>query len=193
LAFKFIKDHFSPDVVSAYLSVKPGSFKADLLRYCFLYIHGGVYLDCKSIPLIPFREMIKPKYDFLLVRDAIPDSIYNAFMAIVPKHELMFNAIQLSVKNILKKHYGENVLDITGPKLLGRVVNTFFDKNENSFFKIGESIDGNYELLTHNSLPTNVTSWGIRNEKQELLLLKQSKKLIDHSLYGGMWYQKNVY
>ena len=191
LGYKFIQEHFSSDVLTAFVSVKPGSFKADLLRYCVLYIHGGVYLDCKSIPLVPFRDFIKPHYDFLIVRDALPDSIYNAFIAITPKHKLMFNAIAQSVRNINKKSYGNSILDITGPKLLGRVVNQYFNRNENTYFEVGEK--SNYEILVHNSLPEDVVSWGIRNSKRELLMLKQSKKIIHTSLYAGMWNQKNVY
>ena len=31
--------------------------KSDLLRYCLLYIYGGVYLDVDLKPLIPFDKI----------------------------------------------------------------------------------------------------------------------------------------
>ena len=45
----FIQKYFDKDVVMAFDSIVPGAFKADLFRYCVLYIHGGVYLDIKYI------------------------------------------------------------------------------------------------------------------------------------------------
>ena len=38
--------------------------KSDLLRYCLLYIYGGVYLDVDLKPLIPFDEMKTNDIDF---------------------------------------------------------------------------------------------------------------------------------
>jgi mannosyltransferase OCH1-like enzyme len=52
---KFIKEHFHEEVVFAFDKLKPGAYKADLWRYCVLYIHGGIYLD------INFREKIRKR------------------------------------------------------------------------------------------------------------------------------------
>ena len=47
-SLKFIKENFKKEVADAYENVIPGAYKADLWRYCVLYIHGGVYLDIKK-------------------------------------------------------------------------------------------------------------------------------------------------
>ena len=52
---EFIKTHFKPEVLWAYDSLTPGAYKADLWRYCVLFIHGGIYLDIKYTPLNQFR------------------------------------------------------------------------------------------------------------------------------------------
>ena len=44
---QFIKDNFPLNVVQAFDKLIPGAYKADLWRYCVLYIHGGIYLDIK--------------------------------------------------------------------------------------------------------------------------------------------------
>ena len=44
---EFIKNNFEPDVLEAYNSLIPCSYKSDLWRYCVLYINGGIYLDIK--------------------------------------------------------------------------------------------------------------------------------------------------
>ena len=44
---EFIRNEYPPDVLMAYDRLIPTAFKADLWRYCVLYIYGGVYLDVK--------------------------------------------------------------------------------------------------------------------------------------------------
>ena len=55
---EFIKKHFSDDVLEAYLSLIPGAFKADVWRYCVLYIEGGVYIDADTICELPLNDWI---------------------------------------------------------------------------------------------------------------------------------------
>ena len=44
---EFIKTNFPVNVLNAYDGLIPGAYKADLWRYCILYINGGIYLDIK--------------------------------------------------------------------------------------------------------------------------------------------------
>jgi len=46
---EFIKTNFDEDTLFAFDNLKPGAFKADLWRYCVLYINGGIYVDIKFI------------------------------------------------------------------------------------------------------------------------------------------------
>ena len=47
----FIKKHFDEKVYNAYSRIIPGAFKADLWRYCVLYIYGGIYVDIDTVCL----------------------------------------------------------------------------------------------------------------------------------------------
>ena len=38
--------------------------KSDLLRYCLLYMYGGIYIDVDLKPLIPFNKMKMSDIDF---------------------------------------------------------------------------------------------------------------------------------
>lgn len=51
----FIRDNFPNQVLEAYDTLIPTAFKADLWRYCVLYIHGGIYLDIKYKPVNNFK------------------------------------------------------------------------------------------------------------------------------------------
>ena len=52
---RFIATHFKADVLNAFRSLIPGAYKADLWRYCVLFINGGIYLDIKYKPINNFR------------------------------------------------------------------------------------------------------------------------------------------
>ena len=41
---KFIQENFEEDVLKAYDKIIPGAYKADLWRYCVLYINGGGFI-----------------------------------------------------------------------------------------------------------------------------------------------------
>tara|TARA_B100001093_G_scaffold102246_1_gene94443 strand:+ start:644 stop:1339 length:696 start_codon:yes stop_codon:yes gene_type:complete len=124
---EFIGTHFAQEVVNAFDTLKPGAFKADLFRYCYLYINGGVYLDLDCSPIIPLSEIIGHEVDFISVseRRNIP-GVYQAFIACIPNCEFLFDAIQMIVKNCKNKYYPKldtkdiwiGILSITGPVLL---------------------------------------------------------------------------
>ena len=52
----FIETHFHKDVVEAYDTLVPCSYKSDLWRFCVLYIQGGIYVDIK------YKDSAYPKY-----------------------------------------------------------------------------------------------------------------------------------
>ena len=50
-ARELLAAHFTDTVLEKYDALK-GAHRADLWRYCVLYLNGGIYLDIKSIPMI---------------------------------------------------------------------------------------------------------------------------------------------
>ena len=61
---KFLREHFDLKVLDTYNSLIPGAYKADLWRYCILYIYGGIYIDIKLEPIngFRFRELLDKEY-----------------------------------------------------------------------------------------------------------------------------------
>jgi len=120
---EYIRAYFPKDYLKAYNMVIPGAYKADLFRYLVLYREGGVYMDCKSSTIKPLRDFINPSATFASFRDRPVGAILNSFMACTPEHPVLKLAIDMTIRNILNKQYGENSLDITGPQVLGRAFN----------------------------------------------------------------------
>lgn len=147
---KFLKKHFNSDVYSAFDIIKPGAGKADLFRYCYLYIKGGVYVDIDNICLMSLSEIIEKDSEFISILDKFPGinhsfTIHQSFIASTPKHDFLDKAVMLCVYNILNKAVLPNssigvggsfppLLKITGTKLLADAVNISLKKPLNSPF-----------------------------------------------------------
>ena len=135
----FIADNFDKDVLAAFHTLKPGAYKSDLWRYCILYKLGGVYLDIKYYSTVPLISIIDetpivfvkditsiPLTDVLQIRidGHITEAscFYNGFMISPPKNEVFRLCIDDIVQSCKQRKYKKNPLDVTGPCLLGKIL-----------------------------------------------------------------------
>ena len=118
----FIKQHYNADVLLAYDGLKPGAYKADLWRYCILYMYGGIYMDVKIKLLFNFslNELIFSEH-YVKDIEGPTFGIYNAFMVHEPRSPILFKLIEKIVIHVKEKYYGANPLSITGPELFGKM------------------------------------------------------------------------
>ena len=137
---KFIETHFEGDVLNAYDTLIPGAFKADLWRYCVLYVNGGVYIDIKFMLLPPPKEEDNPtrdantpyfrlidlfdkeKYPTPMLVESNDQLVCNGLLVTPPKNPVYNECIQRIVENVKHKFYGNSPVDPTGPGLLGGVI-----------------------------------------------------------------------
>ena len=59
-ALAFVRLWFTPAVSRAYAALTAGVARADLWRYCAVYVHGGVYLDADDALRRPLDELLRP-------------------------------------------------------------------------------------------------------------------------------------
>jgi mannosyltransferase OCH1-like enzyme len=118
---EFIQYHFDSSVLSAYDKLIPGAYRADLWRYCVLYVNGGVYLDVKYSNVDDFNliDLTDDEY-FVPDLDESGGGIYNAFMICKARNPIMRRVIDGVVDNVKNEYYGESGLCPTGPILLKR-------------------------------------------------------------------------
>lgn len=121
----FIQRYFDETILNAYDKLVPGAYKADLWRYCILYIHGGIYLDMKMRCIGDFK-LIEIVDDEHYIRDIDSPNIdsnslglYNAVMVQKKKNPFLMECIQQVVKNVNENYYGLSPLYPTGPGMLG--------------------------------------------------------------------------
>jgi len=177
----FIKKYFTPDVLYSYDKLIPGAYKADLWRYCVLFIHGGIYLDIKYNPLNGFKfiNLIESEH---LVADINNVYIYNALMVCKPKNSLLYNAIRKIVDNVKNNYYGENFLAPTGPALLCNFISTTDSIVDLKHQELEGDI--NYKIIYYMNIPI-LKSY----DNHAFEARKYSRK----KHYSKLWNQKKIY
>ncbi len=124
--FNFVKDNYQPMVYDAIQNLNPGAYISDLFRYCYLYLHGGVYMDCKKILYVPLQQIVSDKdVTEIFFKDRPANYCYNSMIVCNKKNLMMRCAIIKSIINIVKSNYTTDTLTITGPGLLGSVINQY--------------------------------------------------------------------
>ena len=90
----FLLKYFDKEVFDRFNSLKKGAHKADLLRYCLLYVYGGVYLDIKMILIKPLDDIFKGKTYFYTCIDMNKNATYNAIIASKPRNIIFLKLIK---------------------------------------------------------------------------------------------------
>jgi mannosyltransferase OCH1-like enzyme len=179
---EFIKNNFDEDVLDAYNSLIPCSYKSDLWRFCVLYINGGIYVDIKYRCVNGFKFISLTEKEHF-VRDRPDNCIYTALIATLPKNEIMKKCIYQIVENVKKKYYGNNALDPTGPGLLGSYFSSEERNNCQSYFNIYNlKINRECIIFKDTIILENYSEY--RDEQKKFQKVKH---------YHDLWSEKNIY
>jgi inositol phosphorylceramide mannosyltransferase catalytic subunit len=120
----FVQDHF-PDFLPYYDGFEYNIQRADAIRYCYLYVHGGLYMDLDMEIQHPLDDLFISNNDIYLVDSGnIGGYITNSLMASKPKCPLWLDMIEEMKKPLPWWAVGKHmkVMNSTGPIALNRVV-----------------------------------------------------------------------
>jgi hypothetical protein len=164
LGRQFLKLHFGTDVLSAFDSLRPLAYKADLLRYCLLYELGGIYADLSLYfhsSALDFDKSAK----IFVYRDAFSRAPWIANIALIiakPKMQVFESCIKKIVEHINHDYYGTNALCPTGPNLFGAMLaetTPLFDIASGEVIKINRSSGYAYAFL---NAPGDVVAFSVK-------------------------------
>lgn len=155
----FIKSHFDSAVLETYDGFVSGAFKADIFRYCWLYMNGGFYVDCKMINRKSFRNMITKEQEYFICNDRIPNAYQNCVIGVKPKDTNILKCIYECISRFEKKiHHRVSFGSLyhTGPYLFYTCMKEY---KPSAIFKCPFENDRNYkEGLIVSSTETDDTS-----------------------------------
>ena len=153
MACEYIKANFSGDVLHAYDTLIPISFKSDLFRYCVVYKEGGIYLDIKFEPINGFKLMHFVKYRQVWASEMANVASTGIFMS-VPGNPILLRAIEMIKYNVANRRMGKWPSSVTGPWLLTDAFISISGGNikifGESIFKLKMVLKGNLELSNPN-------------------------------------------
>ena len=89
----FLKKNYKDKVLQRFISLKRGAHKADLFRYCYLYINGGVYLDIKTELIKPLSNIFNENYLYTVIANN-NKSIYQGIIATHPGNIIFLKLIK---------------------------------------------------------------------------------------------------
>lgn len=120
-ATALIDAHFGRKVLRAFECLRPYAYKADLFKYCLLYVHGGWYADVGTRVLqqpmqAPFATSSSPPRLVVFRGTGLWDAAWAcsiSFLYASPGHEIFPTAIEEVVDNCRHQRYGANPLSVT--------------------------------------------------------------------------------
>lgn len=133
-------------------SLENGAHKADLFRYCVLYVKGGIYLDIKTKLIKPLEETFTRDNTLYTVIcnnfGKNPTCIYQGVIASPPRNKIFLELIDYVANSTNVKSYFKFVRDFykkvsrkTGECLLK---NEFYKNNDDDidFYLFQEKCEG---------------------------------------------------
>ncbi len=199
---EFIKENFNSDVIKAFDCLIPGAFKADLFRYCFLYVEGGVYSDIDNICMTPLDNFINDDDELVLVKDRSIGNqglIYNSFIATNKNNPILKKAIDLVVYNVLNNIYPDSgikridILSVSGPRCLAIALNNSLNRTIFRDFTIGTQEHNGIKFRLLDIIEKGDDITHIKTEDDTKVIKVKYKGYVTVNNYWTLFQVKRIY
>ena len=146
-ATAFLKENFHPEVAVRFNNLTNGAHKADLFRYAFLYINGGVWLDVDVELRLPLDEIFSKNNTIYTAKSGVFDDIFQAILGAPRGKDFMNDLVEEIVESDLNGSglpftvwFKDRLLKSTGISRLqdGQVLENS-NKKETDFYLFRES------------------------------------------------------
>ena len=136
---KFIEEHF-PEHLQTFKGFEYGIQRADFIRYAWLYVNGGLYLDCDYKIDKPLDELFEVDRDIYVCPSGnFGDYYTNAIIASKPKQSVWLECMKLASEEYSWWAAGKHlkVMSSTGPLMFTKAVG---NQNPNSMHVLNSKL-----------------------------------------------------
>lgn len=182
-------EKFYPELIPTYNAFRYPVQRWDAIRYLILYQIGGLYVDLDYECLEPITPLLLNSTCCLALEPALnaikfnkPHIIGNALMATVPNHsyfKMVINDVFYSEEKYLNEDKGTEIVESTGPFMMGRVYETYREK-ENITLIPGDLVTP----LTYSEVRLV-----IKGQETKEIETKVEKAYAIHYFFGSWWGQ----
>lgn len=81
------------DIISKFHLMPTGAHKADLFRYYFLYLYGGVFMDSDAMIQVDLNHIVE-EHEFFTVKSEYNTIIFQGFIGTIPRHPIIYDALK---------------------------------------------------------------------------------------------------
>jgi mannosyltransferase OCH1-like enzyme len=82
-----------PNVVAKFYTFNYGEHRADLFRYYYLYVKGGVYMDTDAMIEENMDDIVGDADFFTVNSSYFPGTVFQGFLGASPKNPLIYKAL----------------------------------------------------------------------------------------------------
>jgi len=82
-----------PNVIAKFYTFNYGEHRADLFRYYYLYVKGGVYIDLDAMLEENIDDIIGNADFFTVNSSYFPGTVFQGFLGATPKNPLIYKAL----------------------------------------------------------------------------------------------------
>lgn len=83
-----------PNMIAKFYMLNYGEHRADLFRYYFLFVKGGVYMDLDAMIYEPIESIIGSSDFFTVNSSYFPGTVFQGFLGATPKHSIIYQALK---------------------------------------------------------------------------------------------------
>ena len=192
-ALLFLNKYFGSIFVDKFNKLRLGAHKADLLRYCFLYIYGGVYMDIKLRLLTNLDNIINEKknkfYTVLslenteIINFLNQSSMFQGFIAVPPNNFIIKKIIY---KFMYMDNLFINIKFINYLTYCEQMYKIILDYNNKNRFNKGIYNTDNFSFELFQEInkfnPNNIDKYG----RTPVIINKNNQVIIDKH-HGYPW------
>jgi hypothetical protein len=174
-----------PNIIAKFNSIKNGAHKADIFRYYFLYIKGGIFIDSDAMIYDNIENNIQ-NIDFFTVESSfITNTVFQGFLGTTPKHPLIYKALK-DIYNISLNEL-DNFYHVLCKNLYDFIIEFKNENNDNKILLFKELSKVNYDSLFINDNNIKIFNNKLLNNTNdyfELILNNDNKIIMIHYFHS---------